>query len=208
MRIHVAAALCVAALMARGSYAQEAAQPAPPPAPACCQVAAGTPIELEIRDALDSKQSQRGDKFVIALHAPLVLGTQVVIPAGTQGVGEVVHAERARGGGKPGELILAARYLDFEGRRVPLRGMKLGVVGEDNSGKAMGLAMIPVAGLFIYVRGGETVVPQGALAIAKIAEAFDANTPSAPAPQLTESASLPVQDAAVVPSSNNAVSKE
>ncbi|MCC8364455.1 hypothetical protein LK996_15390 [Lysobacter sp. A6] len=199
----------MAALVARCAHAQE--------------VPAGTPIEIEIRDALGSAQSQRGDKFAIAVHAPVYVGEQLVIPAGTPGVGEVVHAERARGGGKPGELILAARWLELDGRRIALRGMKLGITGVDKSGKAIGLATIPIVGLFTYVRGGETHVPQGALAGAKIAETFDASTApstaiapspaSIPAPESAPSlvpapTPAPVQDAAVVPSSNNAVSKE
>ena len=212
MRFLFAAALCAAALFVRDAHAQ--------------QVPAGTPIEIEIRDALGSAQSQRGDKFAFVLHTPIVVGERIVIPAGTPGVGEVVHAERARGGGKPGELILAARYIDLEGRHIALRGMKLGVTGVDKSGKAIGLATIPIVGLFTYVRGGETVVPQGALAGAKLAEAVDAvdastststsTSPSnAPVPESESAPSLvpapapaPVQDAAVVPSSNNAVSKE
>ena len=207
MRFLFAAALCAAALFARDAHAQS--------------VPAGTPIEIEIRDALGSAQSQRGDKFAFVLHAPVVDGERIVIPAGTPGVGEVVHAERARGGGKPGELILAARYIDLEGRHIALRGMKLGVTGVDKSGKAIGLATIPIVGLFTYVRGGETIVPQGALAGAKLAEAFDApmstsvspsnapaiETESAPLP-VPASTPAPVQDAALVPPSNNAVSKE
>ena len=58
-----------------------------------------------------------------------------MVPAGTPGVGEVVHAERARFGGKAGELILAARYLDFQGTRIPLRTLRFGAQqGRDNSG--------------------------------------------------------------------------
>ena len=200
MRIFLVAALCAASLFARVAHAQDAVQPVAVPidAPACCRLPAGTPIEIEIRDAVDSAKSQRGDKFAIAVHAPVYVGQQLVIPAGTPGVGEVVHADRARGGGKPGELILAARFLDLDGRRIPLRGMKLGTTGVDKFGKAMGLASIPVVGLFTYVRGGETFVPQGALAAAKLAEAFDAATAPVDAAPATES----------VPSSTNAVSKE
>lgn len=196
MRIRFAAALCAAALIAHDARAQDAV--APVVAPPCCQVPAGTPIDLEIRDALDSARSQRGDKFAIALRTPVYVGQQLVIPAGTPGVGEVVHADRARGGGKPGELILAARFLEFDGRRIPLRGMKLGTTGVDKFGKAMGLAAIPVVGLFTYVRGGETIVPQGALAGAKLAEAFDATASVAEPAPVIES----------VPSSTNTVSKE
>jgi hypothetical protein len=173
-------------------------------------VAAGTLIEIEVGEALDSSRHKRGDNFAISLHAPVTVGDALIIPAGTPGVGEVVHAERARGGGKPGELILAARYLELGGRRIPLRGMKLGAVGLDKTQKAMAIGMIPVVGLFSFVRGGETQIPQGTLASAKLVDAFvldgtpaAAGTPviaAAGAPGAVQSESAPAKDAPDVPS--------
>jgi hypothetical protein len=49
----------------------------------------------------------------------------VVAPAGTPGVGEVVHAAHASFGGKAGELILAVRYLELNGTRIPLRSLPI-----------------------------------------------------------------------------------
>ena len=45
-------------------------------------------------------------------------------------MGEVVHAKKGGGSGAAGELVLAARYLDFEGSRVRLRSMRLDGNGE------------------------------------------------------------------------------
>ena len=49
-----------------------------------------------------------------------------VVPAGTRGRGWVIHADKARFGGKAGELLLGARYLKLGDVEIPLRSMKLG----------------------------------------------------------------------------------
>lgn len=153
-----------------------AAQNAPTPAtvttPAsddCCRIAAGTPVELEIVDAVSSADRKRGDRFAIRLHAELRHGEAVVIPAGTTGVGEIVHGERSRGGGKPGELLLAARYLELDGVQIPLRGLKFGGQGQDKTHVALGtsFALGPFAH---FIHGREIEIPAGTVVTAKLAQ--------------------------------------
>ena len=157
---------------------------APPP---CCVVPAGTEIELEIAEPVDSATRKRGDKFAIALHMPVYAGQTLLLPAGTSGVGEVVEAQPSGGGGKPGELILAARYLEVGDRRIPLRAMKISSVGADKSQKAMALSM--AVGMFAQlVHGGEVQIPKGALATAKLAEALSADAPVNPQPASAQAA--------------------
>ena len=173
MTIRSAAAVLAAAL-ALAVHAQDAA---PVPAPAVVSAVpalqgtapAGTVLDLEVTDALDSAHSHRGDHFAIALRNPLVVDGVLLLPAGVTGVGEVVHAAPSRGGGKPGELILAARYLELDGRQVPLRGMKLGAVGQDRTQASLAVGMVlgPFGQL---VHGRESVVPKGFPAQAKLAQ--------------------------------------
>lgn len=145
---------------------------------ACCRVAAGTVIDLEIAEPITSWQHKRGDKFQLRLAQPLVVDGRLLAPAGTTGVGEIVHAAAARGGGAPGELLIAARSLDVDGGRLPLRGMKLGGSGGDNSGMALGVSF--AAGPFaMFIRGHEIEIPAGTRANAKVAE--DAALPESPA---------------------------
>lgn len=135
----------------------------------CCRIAAGTAVELEIVDPLSSGHHQRGHRFAIRLHAPLRDGDVVVVPAGTPGVGEIVHADRSRGGGKPGELLLAARHLEFNGVQIPLRGLKLGGQGLDRTRTALGVAV--AAGPFAhFIRGREIEIPAYTLVNAKLAQ--------------------------------------
>lgn len=182
---------------------------ATPPAAAgpCCLIPSGTIVEIAIDDPLDSKSSAIGQHFAIHLTTPLQLSDgNFVIPAGTRGGGEVIHAAKAHMGGKAGELILAARYLDVGGVQVPLRGFHLGGQGKDNSTLVMA-AVISVGIAGMLISGGEKRVPVGSIATAKIA--VDTTLPPLP-PQQTAAvlpaASTPnaasTTPAAVVPAAN------
>lgn len=141
---------------------------ATPPAPLCCALPDGTLVELAIGEPLTSKTAQRGQRFKLLLAEPLRLGETVVLPAGTEGVGEVIHADRARAAGKPGELLLAARFLQGPDGEIKLRGMKLGGSGKDHGNAAMAVATAlgPVG---FFVRGGQIEIETGTRAHAKLA---------------------------------------
>ncbi|MFD0725433.1 hypothetical protein [Lysobacter brunescens] len=134
----------------------------------CCILPDGTLVELAIGEPLTSKTAQRGQRFKLLLAEPLRLGDTVVVPAGTEGVGEVIHADHARAAGKPGELLLAARFLQGPAGEIKLRGMKLGGSGKDRGNAAMGVAM-GLGPLGFLVRGGQIEIPEGTRAHAKLA---------------------------------------
>lgn len=148
--------------------------PAEAPAAPCCAVAARTLLEIEILDTINSKDNHNGQSFNFRLAAALVIDGRTLIPAGTPGVGEVVHAARARAMGKAGELILAARYLDLGGTRIPLRTLRFGQEqGRDNSGTVNTIGMvsaatIPAVSMVAFlIAGGEVRVPAGTRATAQ-----------------------------------------
>lgn len=146
-------------------------EPAPLPMPATVTVAALTPVTIEIAAMLGSKLSKTGDTFPIRLAAPILVDGNAVIPAGTGGMGEVVHAKKGGGSGAPGELVLAARYLDVDGRRLRLRSLHVTAVGKDRIGEA-GVVGVTFGVIGLLVTGGESIVPEGSIAEAKTAEAF------------------------------------
>lgn len=154
-------------------------------------VPALTPVTLELLAPLGSKLSKSGDNFPIRLAGPIVVDGQILVPAGALGIGEVVHAKKAGGSGAPGELVLAARYLDVCGRRLRLRSMHVAPTGRSkvntvNTINVASAAALPPVGLVGFlIRGGQVDVPQGTIADAKTAEAFalapvpEAETPGA-----------------------------
>lgn len=160
------------------------AQAAPPttspatPAPTAATRAlpAGTVVELVLTKQVGSKLSKRGDRFGIRLAQDLKLDGVVVLPAGIEGEGEVIHAAPGKMGGGPGELLLAARFLDRDGVRVPLKALKMGSAGKDNVDNAVIAGML-VGPFALFVQGGEVVIPSGTLANAKLAADLPAPAP-------------------------------
>lgn len=131
-------------------------------------LAADLPVTIELVDAVSSKTAVNDDMFRIRLAADVTVDGVVILPAGTPGQGQVVHAAKARAMGKGGELILAARRIDCGGVAVPLRGMRLSVTGDQLPGAALAASMVvPFAG--VLVSGGNREVPVGNRAAAKVA---------------------------------------
>lgn len=140
------------------------------------RIPAGTQVTFEIESPLGSKLSKTGDTFPIRLWQPLIIEGVEVLPKGTPGKGEVIHAARARAAGKAGELILAARSLDAGAQQIRLRSFEMAAqsqVGESNSGKAMAVSLL-AAPLALFVVGGEVNIPAGTVANAKVAEDINA----------------------------------
>lgn len=146
---------------------------------ACCRIADGTAVTLEILEPLNSALVKRGDKFRLRLADPVSIDGNDVLAPGIEGVGEIIHAEKSRSGGKPGELLLAARFLQHSDTQIPLRGLKLGGKGKDNTNAAMATAFA-IGPLALFVHGREIVIPAGTLAQAKIARDVDLPPKSGP----------------------------
>jgi len=174
-------------LIAGNAAAQESLAPAvgveapalPAPAPQIdaplTEVPAGTLVHIRVDDNINSKTHATGDWYAITLLQPIMLGDRTLVPAGTAGRGQVVHSAKSSWGGKAGELILGARYLDFEGQRIPLRGMKLGGVGGNNEGLAFGASVaggLVAMPLIFALNGKNADIPAGMYATAKLAIAL------------------------------------
>lgn len=160
--------------------AVQVAAPSPP------RVHAGTPLIIEITETISSKTIKRGDKFTLKLAAPIVLDDRVIVPAGVTGVGQVIDAAPSGALGKPAKLLLAARYIDFNGGQIPLRTLQLGKVGTDKTNTILAISFVPYVGLLgLFMHGGEIEIPAGTIAQVKLVADLDASPPSA-TPKPTE----------------------
>ncbi|HET6969718.1 MAG TPA: hypothetical protein VFH92_01225 [Phenylobacterium sp.] len=134
---------------------------------------------------LSSKTLKQGDMFDLRLAAPIVTGGQVLAPSGAPGKGQVIDAAAAGPLGRPAKLVLAARYLEVNGVRTPLRGFHLGSAGADNSNTVMAASFVPYVGIFAgFMKGGEIIIPAGSLGQAKLGAEFPPAT-STPGPAET-----------------------
>ena len=154
------------------------ASTATPPALSASTIPAGTLLVVELTEPLSSTSSKAGDHFGLRLAEPIEIGGAVVVPAGVMGQGEVIDAKPAGIGGRPGRLVLAARFLESGGQHLNLQSFKLGGGGRDNSSLAVG-ATIAVGLVGALVPGGGVEYPAGTRATAKIASDVTA-PPSAP----------------------------
>jgi hypothetical protein len=166
----------VPAQPARGQVAPPVGHPQLSKAKECCSIVpALTEVSIEVLELLDSQRSRTGYKFRIRLHESVNVDGATVIPAGVGGEGEIVHAGKAGFGGKAGELLLAARFLEFEGKRIPLRSFKLGVVtgGSPSFGSKLAKGIFTGGAAAAMSPGYPVQITPGTLGIAKLSLAFD-----------------------------------
>ena len=130
-------------------------------------IPAGTLVEIAISEPISSKTNKIGDTFPLTLAAPLVIGERTVLPAGLSGRGEVIHAAKRGWGGKAGELIVNARYLECGDLRIPLGRFHYVNTGKSNVGGALVTAQIVPLGQFL-VSGGDALIAAGLRGTAKI----------------------------------------
>jgi hypothetical protein len=149
--------------------AEPAEVAAPAPAIPARVLASATVIDLEFVDPASSKTSRSGE-MVNLRTVDDVRGTrnELLVPKGSKVVAEVIQASPARMMGKAGELTLAARWLELDGQKIPLKRFRFGASsGKDNAGTAMiATALIGLPGMFIS--GGNVDVAPGARANAVV----------------------------------------
>lgn len=191
--------LLAACLACPSVQAATATMPAPAPAelaPAEAMAALpvvrpDTVIELELVDAVGSRTSRPDDFFALRVAADVSQDGRVVIPAGSAAVGQVVHAQKAGGGGKAGELILAARHVETPGGRIRLRST-FGAAGQHHTVASLVTAQF-IGPFAMVVRGGEIVLAPGTRLVARTAAgpapgAATPRTPTTVAPALAPAA--------------------
>lgn len=161
-----------------------AVTPAITPAP-CCKLPALTPVELQFVDAASSRTSKPGEMVALKLAEPLTIDGRVVAPAGSHAMAEIIQASKSSLMGKAGELTFAARWVEINGARVPLKRFGFGrSQGNDPSGTLLALntaaaVALPVAAVaLIFVSGGNVDIKAGARAHAVVAaETFVPSNP-------------------------------
>lgn len=128
------------------------------------------PVTIAIAAPVSSRTAEIGACFPIALAEPIVIDGAEIIPAGAQGLGQVVHAAKARAAGKGGELILAARFIQHDGLTVSLRSLEFSKAGKDHLDAALAAsATLPMLGYLFS--GGNVWVESGTVASAKVRHA-------------------------------------
>ena len=146
------------------------AQAAPAASPPLVAVPALTPVLIQLDEEISSERNKGGDRFRLRVAADVRVGDALVIPAGSIGEGEVIHAQKAGFGGKAGELIVAARFVSVGGRRVRLRSFSAGA-GEQHTDWALRTGVL-VSLPALLIQGGVLIMPRDMVANARTAAAL------------------------------------
>lgn len=143
----------------------------------CCRVPAGRVVMIELAEPVSTKTHKPGDTFAIRLAEPVVANGQIVLRAGTTGVGEVVESAKPGMGGKSAKLVLAARSLSAPGGAdLPLKALQLSAAGKGHETAATalgigGIGFMPLGFVGFAIRGGDVTFPAGTQATAKLVRA-------------------------------------
>lgn len=199
----LAAALAAWAVLASAQPADAPPPPAAalapaPPAPTeaasnTLHVVAGTSVLVELTEEVTSRDRTRGDKFAIRLATPIIVDGRIAAPAGASGVGEVVYAEKGHGGGAPGKLVLAVRYVDVGDVRVRLNAFHL-AEGGDMDFRELQMASQAIGPAVFFINGHNIDYAAGTRAKAKVAE--DVVLPAGEAASASADPASPVPRAA------------
>ena len=193
----------VSIALTRVASAQETpADMAPASAPATFLLKADTEVHLRLLAPVASNTHKRGERFAMEVAQPVMVDGAIVIPAGAQGEGEVVHAAKGGFGGRAGELILVSRLLRIGDQTVKLRSFSAGN-GDDRVNLAMGLSVVLVG---LFVNGKDIALPAGTNVFAK--DATDHSLPAtlAPGPVSVEAPST-LPEETVTETNDNEVSQ-
>ena len=99
---------------------QGAAAPPPPPQPKNVEIPAGTTVRIQMIDSVDSAVNHTGQIFHASLASPVVIGDQVVVPAGTDMYVKLANAKSAGHMTGQSELALELVRMDFQGKTYTL----------------------------------------------------------------------------------------
>jgi hypothetical protein len=172
--IPLIAALTLSSALFNVAFADEVVAPvAPVAAPMATQVAApaaippGTEVIVKTIDAMNSQTAKLGDHFAVEVSKDVLVGDQVVIPAGIRGSGTVVFARKKGTMGKSGALDVRIDYIDLPSGRLKLKASD-NLRGTNRSNSALGVT-IAFGGLFaLAVHGDDISMPAGTEMLAAV----------------------------------------
>jgi hypothetical protein len=168
MKLRFASLLACSVVAAVPAYSQTAPT-APEPVQAVARSAveastalpANTEIMVSMNEELTTKGGRidEGHKFGLTVVHDVTVGDFVVIPRGTPAFGEVTWKTGKGAFGKSGKMDIELRYIDLNGRRIPITG-KYRQEGEGNTVATIGGVLL--AGVFAgFVTGKSARIPQG-----------------------------------------------
>ena len=138
-----------------GSSSVTPAAPPPPPPPRVVTIPAGTSVQVQMIDSVDSATGKIGDTFLASLAAPIVVNNEVIVPKDADVYVKLASAKTSGKFTGQSELTLALDSVKFRGKSYPLNSTTFQQVGESRGkdtakktaiGAAIGTAIGAIAG--------------------------------------------------------------
>ncbi len=136
---------------------------------------ARTVVLFTLNTPISSKTAVAGEQFQLLVADNVLQNGVTIIPKGTPAFGEVIHASKAGGLGKAGELLVTIRYIDLNGQKIKMRSFQpFQGKGQSNTiatiSAVTAISTIPYAGLLTaFIQGGNIEMPAQTLVQALIA---------------------------------------
>jgi hypothetical protein len=96
------------------------------------EVIEGTEIHLTLLDSINSQNTREGDPFVAVVSAPVVVGSLIIIPAGTRVHGVVGTIQKAKNFSLfrgQAYMNLSFKTMEVDSRLIPIQMSILGIGG-------------------------------------------------------------------------------
>jgi len=138
-----------------GSSSVAPSAPPPPPPPRVVTIPAGTSIQVQMIDSVDSATNKVGDTFLASLAAPIVVNDEVIIPKNADVQIKLASAKTSGKFTGQSELTVELDSVKFRGQSYPLTSSTFQQVGESRGkdtakktaiGAAIGTAIGAIAG--------------------------------------------------------------
>ena len=138
-----------------GSSSVSPAAPPPPPPPRVVTIPAGTSVQVQMIDSVDSAANKVGDTFLASLAAPIVVNDEVIIPKNADVQIKLASAKTSGKFTGQSELTLELDSVTFKGKSYPLVSSTFQQVGSSRGkdtakktaiGAAIGTAIGAIAG--------------------------------------------------------------
>jgi BON domain/YMGG-like Gly-zipper len=129
--------------------------PPPPPPPRVVTIPAGTSVQVQMIDSVDSATNKIGDTFLASLAAPIVVNDEVIIPKNADVSIKLASAKTSGKFTGQSELTLQLESVKFRGRSYPLTSSTFQQMGQSRGkdtakktaiGAAIGTAIGAIAG--------------------------------------------------------------
>jgi hypothetical protein len=133
--------------------------------PAFVRLPAYSLVLLRMGERVNSDRNKAGDRFRFRVAEDVLVDGLVAIPAGSQGEGEVIHADDSGGTDHPGELVLAARFVTVGDQEIKLRTFVAGSTNPEHDALA-----VPIFDKKGSGRGDSANLGQGGMASARTAQ--------------------------------------